>query len=71
MITFPLIYIILLVGSIVAAYRKERKTKRAKEPVTKQVEQITKQVEEDTPLPACFTIEWDLDNGGSKITVDE
>ena len=67
---FPTIYIILLLATVVQAYRKERKRK----PVQRTAEEIIKPVEtfeQDDPLPACFTIEWDLENGGSKIYTDE
>jgi hypothetical protein len=71
MITFPITYILLLAVTVLQAYRKERKRK----PVQQRAEEIIKPVEQiheqDDPLPACFTIEWDLENGGSKITVDE
>ena len=67
---FPLIYIILLLATILRAYLKEYRIKprQTAEEIIKPVEQIH---EQDDTLPACFTIEWDLENGGSKITVDE
>jgi len=70
MIIFPITYILLLAVTVLQAYRKERRIKprQTAEEIIKPVEQIH---EQDDPLPACFTIEWDLENGGSKITVDE
>ena len=59
-----------MLASLAYAYRQERKSKprQTAEEIIKPVEEIH---EHDDPLPACFTIEWDLENGGSKITVDE
>jgi hypothetical protein len=65
MIIFPITYILLLAVTILQAYRKERKRK----PVHQSAKVAPPQ--EEQPLPSCFTIEWDLENGGSKITVDE
>ena len=69
MITFPIIYIILLLATVLRSYRKDRRIKPVEtaEEIIKPVEQI----QQDDPLPACFTIEWDLENGGSKIYTDE
>ena len=53
--------------TILQACRKERKRKPA-QPVVKVA---PPQEEEQPPLPSCFTIEWDLENGGSKIYTDE
>ena len=67
MIIFPITYITLLLVTVLQACRKERKRK----PVKPVVKVAPPQEEEQPPLPSCFTIEWDLENGGSKIYTDE
>ena len=67
---FPITYILLLVLTTLNAYQKHRGGKRTKK-VEQTVEAVPVVKAEHEPLPACFTIEWDLENGGSKITVDE
>ncbi len=69
MIIFPITYILLLVVTIRKAQRRGRKAKRSEPKRREQSIEVVPVVHD--PLPACFTIEWDLENGGSKITVDE